>query len=248
MDLNTFNTNGRGNLPGEPIIAQNYPEGSMGIGTESDFAGAIQQLFLQIRPTKIIETGTYIGTGTTTIIAEAIRMLGLDADFYTIEVNPEYFQRAKQYLRERDYKVACLNGLSVPREKLPTLAQIHKSTVTDIEQGGVGFVDHEPDVRAEWYFCETHFPDVPDSLLRMVMRCFDFRPDFVLLDSGGHIGNIEFNYLLEMLEGVCYIALDDTLHIKHSRSLRQMQTDPRFTIVKTSDEKFGFAIAKFTPR
>ena len=192
MDSDRFNRNGSENLPVYPIIAQHYPEGSMCIGTESDFAASIQQLFSQIRPTKIIETGTYIGTGTTTIIAEAIRQLGLDADFYTIEVNPENFKRAKQYLREQDYQVACLNGLSVPREMLPSLAQIRKSTVTDIEQGGVVFVDHDPDVRAEWYFHETHFPDVPDSLLHMVMMCFDFKPDFVLLDSGGHIGNIEF--------------------------------------------------------
>jgi ADP-heptose:LPS heptosyltransferase len=58
---------------------------------------------------------------------------------------------------------------------------------------------------------------------------------------------VEFNYLIERLQGPCYIILDDIRHIKHHRSLKQMGDDLRFTILTVSDEKFGFCIAKFTP-
>jgi hypothetical protein len=68
-----------------------------GVGTESQFARSVADLFARIRPRKVIETGSYHGTGTTTIIAKALRQkrfFGLshftppDVSFVSIEVNP----------------------------------------------------------------------------------------------------------------------------------------------------------------
>jgi hypothetical protein len=55
------------------------------ISQESDFARSIREIFTKYRPTKIIETGTYLGTGTTSVIASTLRQLNLnDTRFYSI--------------------------------------------------------------------------------------------------------------------------------------------------------------------
>jgi len=174
--------------------------------------------------------------------------LGIDdAMFFTIEVNPQNYARAKKYFETNNIKVNALNGLSVPRAMLPSREEISQKTITDVDYDGI-FVDHKEENRVELYYNETNFPNLPDNLLYKCLRLFDFKPDFVLLDSGGHMGNIEFNHLIDNLQGECYIALDDIYHIKHHKSFRQIQSDSRFELVTASKEKFGFCIAKFTPR
>jgi glycosyltransferase involved in cell wall biosynthesis/ADP-heptose:LPS heptosyltransferase len=228
-------------------VAADYVQTGIKVGAESSFGAKIQELFSKIRPRKIIETGTYLGTGTTTIITRSLQKLGIDdAMFFTIEVNPQNYARAKQYFETNNMKVNALNGLSVPRAMLPSREEIARKTITDVDYDGI-FVDHKEETRAELYYNETNFPNLPDNLLYKCLKLFDFKPDFVLLDSGGHMGNIEFNYLIDNLQGECYIALDDIYHVKHHHSFKQAQSDPRFEIVTASKEKFGFCIAKFTP-
>ncbi|MBN1818551.1 MAG: hypothetical protein JW828_14405, partial [Sedimentisphaerales bacterium] len=233
--------------PASPrITAEHDPHGAS-VKTESSFADNIRDLFTRIRPRKIIETGTFHGTGTTTVIAQTLRSLGLDdAVFFTIEVNPVNHYRAQQNLAASALQVHCLNGLSVPRIMLPDRDDIRRRTVADLPDADI-FVDHKEEKRVELYFAETDFTQVPDNLLYQCLKEFDFRPDFVLLDSAGHMGNVEFNYLIENLRGPCYIALDDIYHVKHHKSFEQIKTDPRFEILVASREKFGFCIVRFTP-
>src|SRR5207248_1789299 len=101
--------------------------------------------------------------------------------------------------------------------------------------------------RADLYHRETDFPGVQDDMLGRCIKECNGRPDFVLLDSAGHIGYQEFSYLVKLLEGPCVIALDDVYHIKHHKSLQQIQSDPRFNILALSREKFGFCFVEFSP-
>jgi len=214
---------------------------------ESQFARSIGRLFRQIHPTKVIETGTYQGNGSTAVIASALRKHGGEgAVFYSIEINPRFYQRAVANLAKRDLQVAVLNGLSVPRRLLPSIHQIERRYVTEVEADGI-FVDHEEIDRAAKYFAETDFPNAAEDLLGVCLKDFNYTPDFVLLDSGGHMGHVEFEYLVPLLRGVCHIALDDIYHVKHSQSFRRMQGDPRFELIAVSEEKFGFCIARFMP-
>jgi glycosyltransferase involved in cell wall biosynthesis/ADP-heptose:LPS heptosyltransferase/SAM-dependent methyltransferase/predicted O-methyltransferase YrrM len=219
------------------------------VGTNSEFAENIDKIIADVRPLKIIETGTYLGTGTTQVIAKALQENNLvNSKFYSIEVNPNNYKHATANLRESrllDF-VEILNGLSIPRNMLPTIEEIENKCVKNVEFDDI-FVDHKEHERALLYYRETNFDSLPDDLLEKCLEKFDYRPDFVLLDSGGHIGNIEFNYLISHIKGNCYIALDDIYHIKHHKSFLQMQNDARFTVIVSSDEKFGFCIAKFTP-
>ena len=219
------------------------------VKTDSDFAREVRALFARVRPMNILETGTCVGTGTTTIIASALRDLGINgAKFYSIEVNPGLHLMARRNLENTGLSsyVNLLNGLSVPRSLLPGREDIQKRTVDEIGREPV-YVDHTPEERVEKYFRETDFPRVADDMIGRVLAVFGFRPDFVLLDSGGHMGNIEFNYLISRLKGECYVALDDIFHVKHHASFSQMSSDPRFEIMAAVREKAGFCIARFTP-
>lgn len=220
------------------------------ISGESDFSHRIRDLIRTIRPNKIIETGTYLGTGTTRIIASALEEYGIhDACFYSIEVNPGHYVQAEANIGSQSFKkyVRLLHGLSVPRKKLPSRDEIEDKCVKNVEFDDI-FVDHEEQTRVQLYFQETDFPQLADDLLGACLEKFDYRPNFVILDSAGHMGFIEFEYLISQLKGWCYIALDNIYHIKHHKSFRVMQEDTRFDILCSSQEKFGFCIARFTPR
>ncbi|MBZ0198630.1 MAG: glycosyltransferase [Ignavibacteriaceae bacterium] len=230
-------------------VAEDYSQGAdlTEVGQGSTFAESIQSIFSEVKPKKIIETGTYLGTGTTSIIAEAMKNANLkDAKFYSIEINPENHLKAKDNLAQSGLLkyVNLLNGLSVPRSVLPTKDEITKTTIKHVEYNNI-FVDHREDERAQLYFQETDFPDVQEDLLGKTLAEFNFNPDFILLDSAGYMGFLEFQYLLSKLKGDCIIALDDIYHIKHHKSFLFMQDDSRFEIMVSSKEKFGFCVAKF---
>ncbi len=225
------------------------PEDITAVHADSAFARTIRELFAETKPKKIIETGTFLGTGTTAVIAAALRDCGLDhSRFYSIEVNPGLHALARRNLEKAGILgyVTLLNGLSVPRALLPTREEIEQRTVQETANVSL-YVDHPLNERVENYYRETDFPDVADDLLGRVLGVFGFGPEFVLLDSGGHMGNVEFNYLIGRLRGECYLMLDDIYHVKHYHSFRQLSADPRFRVLKAVNEKAGFCLARFTP-
>ena len=229
------------------IAGRLSPKDLTRIDTGSHFARCIRDTFAKVRPKRIIETGTYLGTGTTLVIARALRELGLeDATFCSIEINPAHVRRAIENLAKHGFVVDILNGLSVPRALLPTVTQIEDAYVKHVLADGL-IVDHEEADRARLYHRETDFPNLPEDLLGKALATFEFRPEFVLLDSGGHLGHVEFRYAIDKLRGPCVIALDDIHHVKHYQSFRDMRADDRFDVMAASEEKFGFCIARFNP-
>lgn len=228
-------------------VAEDYVKSGIAVDTESTFGQSIKEVFTKIQPRKIIECGTYRGTGTTTIIANTLKELGInDYVFCTIEVNPQNYQLAVDYFRKNNINVKALNGLSLPRTMLPNADQIENDTIKNVVGDNI-FVDHQESRRVQRYLQETDFPDVPDDLLGKCLNVMKNQPDFVLLDSGAHIGYAEFRYLIDNLKGQCYIALDDIYHIKHYRSFQYIKSDNRFKLIKESKEKFGYCIVLFNP-
>jgi hypothetical protein len=219
----------------------------MSLLLDGEVAQAIKSTFTRFHPRKIAETGTFLGLGSTTIIASTLRDLGYEAEFYSIEVNPEYYAQARQHLKGSGLRryVHLLNGLSVPRALLPgkeAIRQLLAECPDDI------FDDLQKSCGGEGYIKEVDFPEVPDDLLHQVMSGFDFRPDFVLLDSAGHLGFIEFLYLLPMMAGPCLLALDDAgQHVKHRRTLKYIRRDERFRPLFQTSERYGFVIVRFEP-
>ncbi len=233
-------------IAGEGVLGQDLTQ----IQESSEFEEQLKELVTRVRPASIIETGTYLGTGTTRIIASALRKAGLfETKFYTIECNPKHYQQAVGNLAKSGLApfVTTLLGLSVPRALLPDMARIEEETVKNVEGDGI-FVDHQEENRAAFYYGETNFSEVSDDLLGQCLERLDYTPSIVLLDSGGHLGNVEFNYVVGKLKGECYVVLDDVYHVKHHKSFQQIKEDPRFTVITSSQEKFGFCMAHFDPK
>ena len=215
---------------------------------DSKFSEAIRQVIRDIKPAKLIETGTNIGTGTTKVIAAAISKCGLAAKFYSIECNAANHVQARANLQADGLLpyVTLELGLSLPRDQMMSKEAIAAwLSETAWPQGT--YVDYLPASRAANYFAESDLADVPDNLLCNCLKEFGYRPDFVLLDSAGHLGYREFKMLIQRLEGPCIIALDDIFHVKHSQSYDHITKDARFKVLAVVREKYGFCIARFEP-
>ncbi len=234
----------------KPKVAEDLCKGKnlTAVQNNSEFEFFLREVIRQTRPKFIVETGTYLGQGTTRIISSALKDNGLtDAIFYSVECNPEHHRQAIDNLDQANLLpfVKPLLGVSVPRSLLPDAEAIRKETIENVS--GEIFVDHHEANRIQLYLKETDHPELPDDLLGQCLRECDGQPGLLLLDSAGHMGNVEFNYVLTLLRGPCYIALDDIRHVKHARSVEQMKADPRFEMLALTEEKFGSCLLKFNP-
>lgn len=240
-----------GGVPlGKPKVAEDFSHGKdlMSVQNHSEFEHFLRDIIKKTKPRFIVETGTYLGQGTTRILSSALKENHLEsARFYSIECNPEHHRQALVNLNTSGLLrfVRLLHGVSVPRSLLPDANAIRKETIENARNDI--FVDHHEEKRIQLYFNETNYPHLPDDLLGRCLRECDGKPDLLLLDSAGHMGHVEFNYVLKLLRGPCYIALDDIRHVKHARSVEQMKKDPRFEILAVTEEKFGSLLARFTP-
>lgn len=218
---------------------------------EGQFATCIKDYLEYVKPKKIIETGLYYGMGSTRIIATLIREIPIKgADFYSIECSTCHINTAKENLRLGGLLpyVSIVSGLSIPKDLLPTKEEIEARIEKAAFHAGVK-LDHDQDPKngANYYLKETETFE-RDDRIGDVVSLFNGKPDFVLLDSGGHIGKIEFEYLTANLEGPCAIALDDTRHVKHFESAEIIKKDPRFTVLVENTEKFGSMLVLFSPK
>lgn len=214
--------------------------GGMSI-TGEGFKNALEQVVSQYSIHSIIETGTYLGMGSTRTLVELLNAKGVQYNLFTIEANPEFVEIAKKNLINFR-NVNVINGYSIPKELIPTRAKTAQM-LNELKHEDI-FVDFKEYERLDWYEQDNKY-NVPDDMLRVVLRFFGWRADLILLDSSGSMGWIEFSYILSMVQGPCVFVLDDTNHVKHFKSLRFIKESPDFKIIVESLEKFGFCIAEY---
>lgn len=223
----------------------------------SSLAVVLRELILARRLRKVVETGTFRGCGTSSILAGALAETGGDVEMHTIEVNPKNHRAARRHFQAKGWlrgsgwipwrKQGFLRawcGLSLARSELPS-PQAIRSRCQEAEKKGL-YVDFAEDRREEDYSRETGFRGKED-LLRKCLALVGQRPDLVLLDSAGHVGWEEFLIFCKEVKGPCWLVLDDVFHVKHAASLEAMQKDPRFRIHRLEREKFGYCLAWFDP-
>ena len=215
-------------------IAENIP----GYGTQvaSDFAHMITSLVAEETITKVIETGTYLGLGTTRAVLDGMRFHGMEFNFISIEVNPSFHKQAIAN-NVGVPGLHLLNGLSIGKPHLPI------DTTFNVPDHVI--VDHQPSVRQKLYNREIDF-DVEDHLLSKAIEALSGKPELVILDSAGHMGLIEFKYLMNLLGNHSfYLALDDIGHVKHYESFEFVKSHPEvFTILWESELAHKAAIIK----
>lgn len=198
-----------------------------GMSAKAEFCFAITELIKSYKLKNIVETGCYMGEGTTKAIADA--MLG-DEIVYSIEVNPRYYEIARK--KHKNTTINFLLGLSVSRPLLPT------DFSWDVPPNIV--IDHLDHNREILYKQEVSF-NVPDNMLDFALSKMDYQPDLVILDSAGHMGLVEFKELMKLAQAPFFLALDDTNHIKHYESVKLIKAMDVDLIFET-EEGFGSKI------
>lgn len=206
----------------------------------SKFGAAMaQQVAMAGEDAIVIETGTWEGTGSTVYLANA---LAEDALLFTIECDPSLYAASVDNLGGRE-NVVCCHGLSIPRSSLPSGIEV-AAAIREVRAAN-------KDAHIDWhprdFVAETAWGGQDDWLGILTKTV---RPSVVLLDSGAHIGWIEFQHLvstLAVLNHKCIIGLDDTNSLKHWRSARMAEEDKRFTEIFCSNERYGSAIYAFDP-
>lgn len=184
--------------------------------------------------TKVIETGTHKGTGTTRAVLDGMSAHGFEYEFISIEVNPRYAEEAT--INNIHAKgLTILNGLSVGRPDLPV------DTTFNVPDHII--VDHDPSLRNKLYQKEVHYR-VPDHMLSYAIQKMEGRPELVILDSAGHMGFIEFKYLISRIGNHSYyLVLDDIGHVKHYDSYQFVLNNPdKFEVIWQSEGIHASAI------
>lgn len=209
-----------------------------GMSVSDDFKSEIMKHIIRKQPDVIIETGTYIGLGSTDAAIKGIIASGHLGILVTIESNKFYHEKAMQHhIRYVKSGMAIfMHGVSLPKDWMP-----HE---IDNDFPDYVFTDHENP--------NEYLKEIPSGvqydMLDKAMKMYDYKIDMFILDSAGHLGTAEYLYITEKVKSPCYIFLDDTLHRKHYKTLKMAENDPRCTIIEKSREKFGHAIIHFKPK
>lgn len=176
--------------------------------------------------TSVLESGTYLGTGSTMAIIDGLTRHGKEFEFHSIEVNPgHYCQAEKNVPKLRGVNLHL--GVSVPKSKLPTEVKFGRMPEDII-------VDHKPEHREALYLKEVDY-DVEEDLIGTLLK--KFTPELVFLDSAGHMGWVEYQHLLSKYKGEYYLVLDDVEHVKHYKSAKDARKN--FEVVFETSDKFG---------
>ncbi len=219
----------------------------MNMSLDADFAANVRLIFEQTVPQTVLETGTYNGLGSTTVFARTIMNCGFSTKIVGIEVNPIYAAAARANMAVEGFaNITIWEGLSIRRDELPTKEEVERF-LQEMDALNIP-CDHPPQTRVESYMREIPEKIVTDNLLRTLIE--QEKPDFILLDSAGHLGYLEFNATTETLQKIgksAFVALDDILHVKHCNSLDRMMEDPRYFIYSCGMERNAWAIARFEP-
>lgn len=215
-------------------IAEQLVKNGMTAG--ESFKNALKNIVSENPEINVIETGTYLGTGTTLCFTKS------NVQVITIEADPNHYNQAVKNLKP--YKnIQVWNGYSLPVESLENV-----SFSWDVPDWVV--VDHKEENRTSLYKKELSHK-VKTGLLSDAFAHFNNQVDLLLLDSAGCVGYMEFMFALQLINQTpkqVIIALDDTNHVKHYQSMNYIKENPQqFQILFETDEKFGSAIVLYKP-
>ena len=197
-------------------------------------------------PRIVVETGTYLGQGSTRIIASAFQEKPPEK-FYTLEISRSYYEAARQNLSDLPY-VEVLWGLSMGRSEAERFIREDAFLRTGAQSLHLK-VDHSDPI--EFYLREIRgqfggsapADDAPDHLLESILLEVREKVPLIALDSAGGIGWLEFQEVLRLQEGYPFVLfLDDVNHVKHHRSRLCVKSHPDFSIIDC-DMNDGWLVA-----
>jgi len=203
-----------------------------------DFCHCLQDLVLETRPQRVLETGTFVGAGTTFAIAQGFAHNSDNgyAHLWAIEAHPDNAQTTRAFLRCRklDGDVTVMEGFSVPKRMIPGKRKIKQILK---ERPKWARIDNREELAADGYYRELHFQeelkervDYDGEPLKycLISECRKLAEqpfELIVLDSCGVTGWAEFQYLMEtgILWEARNLAIDDLFHVKHWKTFEYIK-------------------------
>lgn len=228
-----------------------YARSSISMSNDELFLKTIDNIFTKYPIKTIIESGTFKGTGSTTTLAKAIiKNRALIDNFYTIEVDHNFYKVAKKWLKKYKF-VHPIWGLSVDESEAISFIEndeainnhtkypdIYIDTLTNPKDFYLNEIKGQLSKTAKKSFIDSLFSFKSNNdffktnvFASLLPKVTDQIP-LILLDSAGGIGFLEFNTVLKYLHNSEFIIiLDDIHHLKHFRSLQYIKSSNNFQII-----------------
>jgi hypothetical protein len=237
---------------------------STSISHIDEIKGILKSINNKKRITHIIETGTYLGTGSTKVISEALLNNKPDV-FITIEANWRSWRKAKKNLSQYNF-VTPIWGKSVPTEEAISFIE-NDDAIRNHEKYENIYIDgvsnavvfYKNEILGEFGYTRSKTinkilkiierKDKPEfyigeDLLRTYLQKYRNNEPLIVLDSCGGIGLLEFTIVKSIMGNLgFYILLDDIFHLKHFRSYNEIQNSKEYEIISLNKEG-GWLIAK----
>jgi len=217
------------------------------------------------RISHVLETGTYLGLGSTTFAAESFPASSPPEVFVTIEVNWVSWREAKRNLRRFPFVTPLWGRTVAAKTALEFLENDHVLRNPDrypdifIDDtrdpvrfyrneilGALGGAHKGRRQAMRWLF-DRVFSYAGGDLLEKYLVRFQTKDPLIIMDSAEGIGFLEFSILERVMQNHSYLLLlDDINHIKHFRSCEHIKKDQQFSILGL-DESRGWLLAKHGP-
>lgn len=236
-----------------------YAHASISMIKDAEFVEQLQKVISDKNICYFLETGTNTGQGSTKMISEAILKTGVEVKkFYTLERDPFFFNKAQENLKGYPFVTQVL-GLSTGEqeaidflnkdEHLADHSKYPDVFIDNIEdprsfyineiRGNLSGMNEKKD-KGQFAWLTQIFKSEPkpndNHLRKLLANIVDNKP-LILLDSAGGIGYLEFLITMEVMQNNPFtIILDDTHHIKHWRSRRDIIENPRFKVLYDSTQ------------
>jgi hypothetical protein len=245
-------------------LYREYERASMVVRDDPDIEIALKELQAEHPVDYVIETGTYLGTGSTRIFAEFYQQNRPVRRFVTMEANWDNWRRARSNLKRFSF-VEPKWGLSVNKGKAIEFIrndaairehQLYPGIFIDDINDPIGFYTKELESGATRRQGST--PQVftasalkstvkelvkralywhGEDLLTQILKRHKMDWPLVVLDSAGGIGRLEFEITLETMGSAGYaLFLDDTHHLKHFRSLQEIRSRSDFRLIRAAND------------
>ncbi|MBK6681443.1 MAG: hypothetical protein IPG53_16255 [Ignavibacteriales bacterium] len=230
-----------------------HPGFSTSMADDKQLEELIRKIIIEEKVTHVFESGTYLGTGSTRMIADAFADVGAPKKFITVEAN--YFNWVKAVKNLEKYPfVTPVWGLTLNREEAiefvvndEMLKNAHKYPDIYCDGGDDPHGFYTKEIKGEFgnsrfgllnYMYnrkikkeeKLHYQG--ENMIKNIFTEMKNNNPLILLDSSGGVGYLEFKTTLETLNGKPFIIiLDDIHHVKHHRSYLDIKNSPDFTVV-----------------
>lgn len=238
-------------------LFRDYEHADMGMVHDPLLKTALAELAANIPVETVIETGTHLGLGSTTLLAQAFERKG--TRIHTIEANYESYHQARKNLKKYP-SVRCHYGCStrldqardfIKRDPAILNHELFPGIFIDNTEDPVAFYSREVEgllsatsAARSWWANVTR-PTFEDDLLTKLVSTQKEDNLLIVLDSAGGVGKLEFELVKQLLPESDYcLLLDDTHHLKHFRSVEEICSDHRQWQVLSKNDVHGWMLAR----